>query len=274
MDYFKSHYWICFISLLLYVSVGFFLATRHAGSLLLSQGLNPHVLHWKAVLTLWTAREVLQSFNIGICLLRSYSLRPRALLAQIYGPEIVLRKKNFFIYWDIGKIWLIHDCTLVGCYFSCVQLSGDSMDCSPPASPVCGILLCKNTRVGCNALLQDRPDPEIKPSSLTPPALAGGFYHWATRKPSFWLSILNTAVVSWPLHAISSFPCCPFSVSSSNYWDWPPVWPSSFPVVSFCLRSLCLSVVVTVVVLLSCWLTSWSISLSLSPSSFTDFSIS
>ena len=40
--------------------------------------------------------------------------------------------------------------------------------------------------------------------------------------PSFWLSILNTAVVSWLLHVISSFPCCPFSVSSSNYWDWPP----------------------------------------------------
>ena len=50
------------ILLLFYVLVGVFLATRHVGSLLLSQGLNPHVLHWKASLNLWTTREVLQSF--------------------------------------------------------------------------------------------------------------------------------------------------------------------------------------------------------------------
>ena len=35
----------------------------------------------------------------------------------------------------------------------------------------------KNTRVGCQALLQENlPDPGTEPVSLTSPALAGGFF--------------------------------------------------------------------------------------------------
>ena len=43
MDHFLNLYWICYK--IVYVFV--FLATRHMGSQLPDQGLNPHSLHWK-----------------------------------------------------------------------------------------------------------------------------------------------------------------------------------------------------------------------------------
>ena len=99
----------------------------------------------------------------------------------------------------------------------------DPMDCSPPASPVYEF----SRQEYWIGLLRpppgDHPDPEIKLSSLTSPALAGGFFLSLSHQgsPSCWLSILNIVVVSWLLYVISSFPCCLFSLSSSNYWNLP-----------------------------------------------------
>ena len=58
---------------------------------------------------------------------------------------------------------------------SCLSLY-DPMDCSPPGSSVQGIL---QARYGNGLPLLppgDLPDPGIEPASLTPPALAGGFF--------------------------------------------------------------------------------------------------
>ena len=43
----------------------------------------------------------------------------------------------------------------------------DPIDCSLPGSSVHGVSPGKNTRVGCNAILQDLPNPGIKPKSPT-----------------------------------------------------------------------------------------------------------
>ena len=50
---------------------------------------------------------------------------------------------------------------------SCSVMSDscDPIDCSPPGSSVHGYSQGKNTRVGCNALLQGSSNPGIKPKS-------------------------------------------------------------------------------------------------------------
>ena len=61
----------------------------------------------------------------------------------------------------------------------------DAMDWSPPGSSVHGIILGKNTGLGCHFRLQGifLTHPGIKSASLTSPALAGRFFTvWATRE--------------------------------------------------------------------------------------------
>ena len=62
-------------------------------------------------------------------------------------------------------------------HFSRVQF------CETPWTAACQAPLSvgvsrQNTGVGCHTPPRDLPDPGIEPTSLTPPALAGGlFYH-------------------------------------------------------------------------------------------------
>ena len=55
------------------------------------------------------------------------------------------------------------------------------MDCSPPGSSVCGILRQEYWSRLPFPPPGDIPDPGIEPTSLMPPALAGGFF--ATEPP-------------------------------------------------------------------------------------------
>ena len=51
------------------------------------------------------------------------------------------------------------------------------MDCSPPSSPVLGLLQARGDWSGSPFTLPgDLPDPGIKPQSLMSPALAGEFF--------------------------------------------------------------------------------------------------
>ena len=163
-------------------------------------------------------------FNIGICLLRSYSLRPRV----PPGPNIWSRnsiEKKIFLY--ILRYWENSDlCMTAHLWAKLLQLCPtlwDSMDCSPPASPVCGILQARILEWVVTPFSRGSSWPRDQ-TLISYISCTGGWILSLSHQgsPSFWLSILNTAVVSWLLHVISSFPCCPFSVSSSNYWDWPP----------------------------------------------------
>ena len=67
--------------------------------------------------------------------------------------------------------------------FSHVQLPSlcDPVDCGPPGSSVHADSPCKNTGVGCRALLQgifptQGSNPGIEPTFLTSPELAVGFF--------------------------------------------------------------------------------------------------
>ena len=57
---------------------------------------------------------------------------------------------------------------------SCPTLR-DPMDCSPPGSSVRGILQARLSGLPCPPP-RDLPNPGIKLTSLTSPALAGGFF--------------------------------------------------------------------------------------------------
>ena len=64
----------------------------------------------------------------------------------------------------------------------------DPMDCSPPGSSVHGILqagIAMEARLPCPPP-GDLPDPGIEPMSLTPPALAGGFFTPSTTWEALW----------------------------------------------------------------------------------------
>ena len=163
-------------------------------------------------------------FNLGICLLRSYSLRPRVPPGPNIWSRNSTKQKFVFTYWDIGEIltytW-VHTCGLS--YFSHIQLfeTPQTIAHQPPLS------MGFSRQEHWSGLLHpspgNLPDPEIKPSSLTSPALAGGCFLSLSHQgsPSCWLSILNITVVSWFLYVVSSFPRCLFSLSSSNYWNLP-----------------------------------------------------
>jgi len=70
--FFLSLYWIWYN--IASVSCFRFLATRHVGSLLLDQGLNPHSLYWKAKLTTGLPGRSLQlTFHQTSCLALSLS---------------------------------------------------------------------------------------------------------------------------------------------------------------------------------------------------------
>ena len=60
--------------------------------------------------------------------------------------------------------------------FSCIQLSGDPVDCSLLGPFVHGVSSGKNTRGGCHSSPGDLPDPGIEPMSLMSPTLAGRFF--------------------------------------------------------------------------------------------------
>ena len=63
-----------------------------------------------------------------------------------------------------------------GCAQSCPTLC-DPVDCSPPGSSVHGILQARILDwVAMPSSRGDLPDPEIKPTSLTSPELADGFF--------------------------------------------------------------------------------------------------
>ena len=66
----------------------------------------------------------------------------------------------------------VHAKSLQSCSTLC-----NPIDCSSPASSVHGISPGKNTGGGCRVLLhEDLPDPGMEPTSVMPPALAGGFF--------------------------------------------------------------------------------------------------
>ena len=67
-------------------------------------------------------------------------------------------------------------CGAVLSHFSHVQPLCDPMDHSPPGSSVHGDSPGKNTEWVAMAPPGDPPDPGIEPESLTPPALASGFF--------------------------------------------------------------------------------------------------
>ena len=56
-----------------------------------------------------------------------------------------------------------------------VQLC-NRMDCSLPGSSVCGIFQAIVLKWVAISSCSDLPDPEIEPTSLASPALAGGFF--------------------------------------------------------------------------------------------------
>ena len=58
------------------------------------------------------------------------------------------------------------------CTQACLTLYG-CMDCSPPGSPVCGILQARILVWLAVSYSRDLSDPGIKPSSLVSPPLAG-----------------------------------------------------------------------------------------------------
>ena len=58
---------------------------------------------------------------------------------------------------------------------SCLTLR-DPGDCSPPGSSVRGILQARVLECVAMPSAGDLPDPGIEPTSLTSPALAGGFF--------------------------------------------------------------------------------------------------
>ena len=58
---------------------------------------------------------------------------------------------------------------------SCPTLC-NRMDCSPPGSSVHGILQIRILEWVAMSSSRDLPDPGIEPASLTPPALADGFF--------------------------------------------------------------------------------------------------
>ena len=94
-------------------------------------------------------------FNIGICLLRSYSLRPRVPPGPNIWSRNSIEKKNFLYilrYWENSDL-----CMTAHLWAKLLQLCPtlwDPMDCSPPASPVCGILQARILESGCHFLLQ------------------------------------------------------------------------------------------------------------------------
>ena len=61
------------------------------------------------------------------------------------------------------------------CALSHVQLS-DSMDCSPPGSPVRGILQARILEPVSISYSRGSSQPRDQTASLAPPALAGGFF--------------------------------------------------------------------------------------------------
>ena len=67
----------------------------------------------------------------------------------------------------VASLWL--------CVLSCVHLFWDPMDWSPPCSSVHGIFQASWSGLPCPPP-GDFPDPEIKPSFLVSPALAGRFF--------------------------------------------------------------------------------------------------
>ena len=78
----------------------------------------------------------------------------------------------------VVPLLLLNCCYLVAKL--CLTLC-NPMGYSLPGSSVHGILQARILGVGCHALLQrNLPNPGIKPTSLMPPVLAGGFFTTST----------------------------------------------------------------------------------------------
>ena len=82
---------------------------------------------------------------------------------------------------------------------SCLTLC-DAMDCSPPGSSVHGIPQARILEWVAISYCRDFPNPGIKPTSLTSPALAGRFFTTEqTRKPLWIYDTVNHLITSlWP----------------------------------------------------------------------------
>ena len=96
-----------------------------------------------------------------------------------YKKSYVLRYTHMCIWktladWSVDIVWC--NCACVLSCFSCIQLSGDPVDCSLLGPFVHGVSSGKNTRGGCHSSPGDLPDPGIEPMSLMSPILAGRFF--------------------------------------------------------------------------------------------------
>ena len=87
--------------------------------------------------------------------------------------------------WQPAPVFL-HGKSLQSCATLC-----DPRDCSPPGSSVHGILQARILEWVAISSYRDLPNPGIEPTSLTSPALAGGFFttsaSWETICPPFLL---------------------------------------------------------------------------------------
>ena len=90
-------------------------------------------------------------------------------------------------------------CTHAKSLQSCPTLC-NAMDCNPPGSSVHGILQARMLEWVAMPSSRGLPNPGIKPTSLTSPALAGRFFTTSTpgKLRLVWKFILNKTIPLWP----------------------------------------------------------------------------
>ena len=127
---------------------------------------------------------------------------------------------------------------LCACGLSYLTLC-NPMDCSPPGSSVHGILQARILEWVAISFSRDLPDPGIKPSSLTSPALVGG---------SFLKQTKNYLFFNWRIIALQNFVIfCQISTWISHRYIYiptrlnlppislpiPPLWVDIEPLFEF-----------------------------------------
>ena len=86
-----------------------------------------------------------------------------------------LFKTEGYMWWKHSERMLYTTMNACSVIQSCPTLC-DPMGCSPPGSSVCGIYQSRVLECVLFPSPRDLPSPGIKPASLAPPVLAGGFF--------------------------------------------------------------------------------------------------